>query len=439
MTTRICHNCGKNYHNHLEYCPYCHALNIHYQEPQEKVKEEPRKGIEVHPCLKCGKVYDDNVEFCPYCHTVNRDYHPQTEIIAHKISASRVIKLICVGGIGLFLLVMLCGAISLCFYHPSSPSGSSYAGNAQVAVDSQTTVAVTSTSPTLQGTNDDQTFINAVERSGADLNPIIDKLSNAINANDYSTAGTLGFDLSAHAQFWYNKIDTMQVSSNYQDQKTSYLQALLDKKANGDDWASDASHHGAKVPSTSPTVEMTYRQTVTVSTPSQVNSLGVTAAPTIQSIPSTMQIVNGNTRNPQEYIPLSINGFSSDRGLESPIDNSLMEGGTTAIIVSYDPKTNSKYFGQFEYLVIQVYGFKNENLAEKTYQEAYKCDQPLTISGKQVTYEFDKSHGQTNICWRDKNNIILVGTGPINRNSPNEQAQKGANIYAAELVIQRAP
>jgi len=130
----------------------------------------------------------------------------------------------------------------------------------------QQTMVVTSTSPTLQGTNDDQTFINAVERSGADLNPIIDKLSNAINANDYSTAGTLGFDLSAHAQFWYNKIDTMQVSSNYQDQKTSYLQALLDKKANGDDWASDASHHGAKVPSTSPPVEMTYRQTITVST-----------------------------------------------------------------------------------------------------------------------------------------------------------------------------
>lgn len=317
----------------------------------------------------------------------------------------------------------------------------------------QQTMAVTPTSPTLQSANDDQTFINAVERSGADLNPIIDNLSNAINANDYSTSGTLGFDLSAHAQFWYNKIDAMQVSSNYQDQKNTYLQALLDKKANGDDWASDSSHHGAKVPSTSPTVQMTYRQTVTVqttlqstyqqtvavSTPSQVNSLGVTAAPTIQSIPSTIQIVNGNTRNPQEYIPLSIDGFSSDRGLESPIDNSLMEGGTTAIIVSYDPKTNSKYFGQFEYLVIQVYGFKNENLAEKTYQAVYKCDQPLTISGKQVTYEFDKSHGQTNICWRDKNNIILVGTGAINRNSPNEQAQKGANIYAAELVIQRAP
>ena len=304
----------------------------------------------------------------------------------------------------------------------------------------QQTVAVTSTSPTLQSANDDQTFINAVERSGADLNPIVDKLSNAINANDYSTAGTLGFDLSAHAQFWYNKIDAMQVSSNYQDQKYSYLQALLDKKANGDDWASDASHHGAKVPSTSPPVEMTYRQTVTVSTPSQVNSLGVTAAPTIQSIPSTMQIVNGNTRNPQEYIPLSINGFSSDlSALNRPGDNGDMEGGTIFVDATYNPKPNSKYYGQLDFLDIQVYGFKNENLAEKTYQEAYKCDQPLTISGKQVTYEFDKSHGQTNICWRDKNNIILVGTEPINRNSPNEQAQKGANIYAAELVIQRAP
>jgi len=252
MTTRICHNCGKNYPNNIEYCPYCNTLNICHQESQEKVKKEPRKGIEVHPCLKCGKVYDDNVEFCPYCHTVNRDYHPQTEIRAHKISASRVIKLICVGGIGLFLLVMLCGAISLCFYHPSSPNSSSFARNTQVVVDSQqydssssssagyaqavkttatpqTTVAVTSISPTLQGANDDIKYLDAYQSSIQDMSST--DLMTAMNANDYGTIKTISTKRSTRAQFWYDKISPMSVSSQYQESKNAFLLFLSESIA----------------------------------------------------------------------------------------------------------------------------------------------------------------------------------------------------------------
>lgn len=159
----------------------------------------------------------------------------------------------------------------------------------------------------------------------------------------------------------------------------------------------------------------------------------------IAPIPQNTQTALGDALDPQNYIPLSIDGFSSNDGISGPIDNSNLEGGTTHFEIMYHLDRNSKYYAKFDYLIIQVFGFTDEGSAERIYQELYKCEQPLTLAGRQVTYEFDRPRGQTNICWRDKNNVILVGTGPFDRNSANEQAQKEANIYAATLVLGGSP
>lgn len=207
-------------------------------------------------CHKCGKSYDNIVEFCPYCHAVNRTYHNPSETGAQKINASRVIKLICVGGIGLFLLVMLCGALSLCFYHPSSLSGSSFVGNTQVTLDTQqqapssssaayaqavktsaipqTTVAVSSTSPTLQSANDDQNYIDAYKSSLQELVPIGTAINTKLGSYDFSTTKTLSMKWSTRSQYWYNEVAPLSVSSNYQESKDAFLLYLSEVKAEGD-------------------------------------------------------------------------------------------------------------------------------------------------------------------------------------------------------------
>jgi uncharacterized protein YceK len=109
---------------------------------------------------------------------------------------------------------------------------------------------------TTTSTNNDQTFIETVQSAGADLNPIIDDIGPAMSAKDYLTVQTLGTKLSTRAQFWYDKISPMPVSSQYQDQKSTYLQALLNKKATGDEWTTEAQNSG-KVTTTSPTYQST--------------------------------------------------------------------------------------------------------------------------------------------------------------------------------------
>jgi len=118
---------------------------------------------------------------------------------------------------------------------------------------------------TTTSTNNDQKFIETVQSAGADLNPIIDDIGPAMSAKDYLTVQTLGTKLSTRAQFWYDKISPMPVSSQYQDQKSAYLQALLNKKATGDQWATEA-QNGGNVTTTSPTYQSTYQQTVAVQT-----------------------------------------------------------------------------------------------------------------------------------------------------------------------------
>lgn len=111
--------------------------------------------------------------------------------------------------------------------------------------------------------NNDQTFIETVQSAGAELNPIIDDLGPAMSAKDYLTVQTLGTKLSSRAQFWHDKIASMPVSAQYQNQKSTYLQSLLDKKATGDEWTTEAQNSG-KVTTTSPTVRITYQQTVAI-------------------------------------------------------------------------------------------------------------------------------------------------------------------------------
>lgn len=183
---------------------------------------------------------------------------------------------------------------------------------------------------------------------------------------------------------------------------------------------------------------ITYARTVGTLNPNSMSQNSKTSTPHATTGDSrNTQSFGGNGQVYSSYSPSLNDEFYSIDGMNGPIV-SAWTGGTHDYEIMFHPRPGSKYFGKFDYLIIQIYGFENEGYAEKTYQELYKCDQTLTLAGRQVTYEFDRARGQTNICWRVKDAVMLVGTGPFKRDAPNEEVQRDANIYAATLVIKGA-
>lgn len=84
---------------------------------------------------------------------------------------------------------------------------------------------------------EDQAYLSARQTSGAELGAILTDFDNATSTENYTATQTAGNKLSTRAQFWHDKIASIDVSSGYLDSKSTYLLGLSEWAASGDGWS----------------------------------------------------------------------------------------------------------------------------------------------------------------------------------------------------------